>query len=140
MTVPASAYLDHQGYETVDIDAEATALTAMGMTVLRWGVHAVTGKRIALLSDGVASKIELMEVDAVTGALDHCAFAVPELGEAHARAVNNGCEEDREPFRLEAAKARTSFVRTPAGRLIQLVQYDEDSSDRAPWDQPTWSG
>lgn len=29
--------------------------------------------------------------------------------------------------------ARTSFVRSPGGRLIQLVQYDDDSPDRAPW-------
>lgn len=136
MTLPASSILDHQGIETADIDADVAAFTAAGMTVLRWGTHAVTGKRIALLCDGLASKIELMEVDAVTGALDHCAFAVSDLRTEHARSLGGGSVEERAPFRLAAARALTSFIRTPAGRLVQLVQYDEDSPDRAPWGAP----
>lgn len=133
MTHPAFLFLDHQGFESADIDADVETLVVLGMTLMRWGCHAVTGKRIALLHDGVASKIELIEVDVISGALDHTAFVVDDLATAHSRAVDAGCIEDRPPFRLDAARAHTSFVRTTAGTLIQLVQYDESSMDRAPW-------
>lgn len=128
-------FLDHQGFESVDIDADVALLTTLGMTVIRWGMHAVTGKRIALLHDGVASKIELIEVDVATGVLNHTAFAVDHLSNEHAKALNSGCIEERAPFRLDPAQAHTSFVRTSSGALLQLIQYDVHSIDRAPWDR-----
>lgn len=140
MTTPNSPFLDHQGVESVDIESDVAALVALGMTVMRWGVHAVTGRRIALLHDGVASKTELMEVDERIGALDHTAFAVDHLPSAHRAALAAGCAEERPPFRLEAALAHTSFVRAPGGSLVQLVQYDEHSPDRAPWGRPSRPG
>lgn len=126
--------IDHRGTESADIEAEVDFLVnVMGMTLMRWGVHAGTGKRIALLHDAAASKVELMEVDSVTGELDHIAFAVEDLHTAHGQALRAGCTEERGPFRIDAAGADTSFVRTNGGELLQLIRYDADSPDRRPW-------
>lgn len=135
MTDARLPFLDHQGFETLDIDTDVSRLKTLGMTLIRWGTHAVTGKRIALLHDGVASKIELIEVDIATGMLNHTAFAVDQLGIEHTQALASGYIEERAPFRLHAAQAHTSFIRTSAGTLVQLIQYDEYSPDRAPWDR-----
>ncbi|MDV6271227.1 VOC family protein [Rhodococcus globerulus] len=134
MTDTHFPFLDHQGFESLDIDADVSLLKTLGMKLIRWGTHAVTGKRIALLHDDVASKIELIEVDIATGMLNHAAFAVDQLNIEHTKTLDSGCIEERAPFRLDAAQAHTSFVRTRAGTLIQLVQYDGHSLDRAPWD------
>lgn len=134
MTDTNFPFLDHQGLESVDIDTDVSLLQTLGMTLIRWGTHAVTGKRIALLHDGVASKIELIEVDIATGILNHTAFAVDDLNIEHTQALDSGYIEERPPFRLDAAHAHTAFIRTSAGTLIQLVQYDAHSPDCAPWD------
>lgn len=138
--VPSGFLLDHHGRETLDIDNDVAALTAIGMTLIRWGRHVATGKRIALLHDGVASKIELMEVDGLTGRLDHIAFAVDDLVNAQGKALSGAFTEELPPFRIEAAGAWSSFVRSASGTLIQLIRYDHDSPDRAPWNSlPTVS-
>ena len=64
MTGPlAGAVLDHVGTEETDIDARVGFLVELlGFQVLRWGVHVVTGRRIAMLADPRGTKLELMEV------------------------------------------------------------------------------
>jgi hypothetical protein len=121
--------LDHQGVESTAIDADVRLHEALGLELLRWGVHVRTGLRVALLHDGHGGKLELMEVAARTGDLDHLAYRVPELPAAHAVALAAGNTEVTPPFRLEAARADSSFVRSPGGGLVQLIAYDPGSPD-----------
>jgi hypothetical protein len=122
--------VDHTGWETLDIEGEAEFLSAsLGMYLIRWGMHAETGLRIALLDDGFASKVELIEVPELTGRYAHTALLVADVAAAHRELLERGCTEQRAPFHLEAAGAVTSFVQTPPGRLIQLIRYEADSAD-----------
>jgi len=126
--------LDHQGLESVDIDDEVRFLVGtMGMTLIRWGEHGLTGRRVAMLHDGVASKLELIEVAEATGDYAHTAFVADDLVATHAAALQGGCTQERPVFRIDAAGADSTFVRTKAGALVQLIHYDEGSPDRAPW-------
>lgn len=85
-----------------------------------------------MLADPDGGKVELIEVEAVTGELAHVAYGADgpaDLDAAHAALLHAGCTELDPPFRLEPAKARTSFVRDAAGRRVQLIAYDPDSPD-----------
>ena len=122
--------LDHQGIESTDIDADVAFLVGTaGMTLIRWGVHALTGRRIAMLHDGAAAKLELIEVDVAAGEFAHTAFAVDDLDAAHARAIADGAVELRAPFRIEAARATSGMLRAAGGSVLQLIRYDPDSPD-----------
>jgi hypothetical protein len=132
--VPAANRLDHYGVESADIEGEvAFQQEVLGMTLMRWGTHALTGLRIAMLHDGRASKLEVIEVAAVNRALEHTAYATDDLPADYERALAGGATADRPPFRLEPALADSAFVRSRAGLLIQLICYDQDSPDRRPW-------
>ncbi|RZS82676.1 hypothetical protein EV189_3071 [Motilibacter rhizosphaerae] len=122
--------LDHVGTEEADIDARVRFLTqVLGHRLLRWGTHVVTGRRIAMLADPAGMKLELMEVDAVRGELDHVAYRVPDVDAAHAALLASGCTEIRAPFDLLAARARSSLLAEPTGSRLQLVAYAPDSPD-----------
>ncbi len=125
--------LDHYGQESADIDGDVRAYQALGMAVARWGTHVGTGGRIALLHDGVAAKIELIEVDKVTGEMDHTAFAVDDLTAARSAALDQGFTEVTPVNRIEAARAFSCFIRSASGPLVQLISYDSCSPDIAPW-------
>lgn len=130
---PTGCLIDHLGRESSDIDSDVRAFVGVGMSLIRWGVHAVTGLRIALLHDGVASKVELIEVTEMTGALDHVAYAVDDLDRWRTIAVHAGFTEEQGRFRIEAARAWSAFVRSPSGILVQYIQYESGSSDIMPW-------
>lgn len=65
--------------------------------MLRWGIHVVTGRRVAMLADPAGSKLELMEVDELRDDLDHVAYRVRDLDAAHATLLAAGCTELRRP-------------------------------------------
>jgi catechol 2,3-dioxygenase-like lactoylglutathione lyase family enzyme len=125
--------LDHVALEETDIEAAvALHVDVLGFALLRWGRHVATGRRIAMLADPHGGKVELIEVEVVTGELAHIAYRTggpADLDAAHAALLHAGCTELNPPFRLEPAKARTSFVRDAAGRRVQLIAYDPDSPD-----------
>lgn len=126
----SGAVFDHVGTEEIDIDSRVRFLTeVLGHRVLRWGTHVVTGRRIAMLADPAGVKLELMEVDALLGALDHVAYRVPDVDAAHADLLAAGCAELRTPFDLTAAKARSSLLQEPTGARLQLISYAPDSPD-----------
>lgn len=126
--------VDHIGIETIDIDADVTSLTeVMGLTVWRWGVHTMTGGRIAMLHDGRATKLELIEVDRIDGRLAHVAFGSADVRRDCLAAVDRGVASIVEPFRIEAAAATSALLRGSGSTLIQLIQYDSDSPDVDPW-------
>ena len=128
--MPIDAVLDHVGSEETDLDARVRFLTeVLGHRVLRRGTHVVTGRRIVLLADPAGTKLELMEVDALRGELDHVAYRVPDVDAAHAELRAAGCTELRAPFDLAAAKARSSLLQEPTGARLQLVSYAPDSPD-----------
>lgn len=133
MTGPlAGAVLDHVGTEETDIDARVGFLVELlGFRVLRWGVHVVTGRRIAMLADPRGTKLELMEVVERTGELDHVAYRVADVDAAHALLVAAGCTEERAPFDIPPARARSSLLREAAGHRLQLISYREGSPDLA---------
>jgi catechol 2,3-dioxygenase-like lactoylglutathione lyase family enzyme len=125
--------LDHVALEETDIEsAVALHVDVLGFELLRWGRHVATGRRIAMLADPAGGKVELIEVEVVTGELAHVAYRTGEpadLDAAHVALLHAGCTELNPPFRLGPAKARTSFVRDAAGRRVQLIAYDPDSPD-----------
>jgi predicted enzyme related to lactoylglutathione lyase len=128
--VPIDAVLDHLGTEETDLDARVRFLTeVLGHRVLRWGTHVVTGRRIAMLADPAGTKLELMEVDALCGELDHVAYRVPDVDSAHAELRAAGCTEMRPPFDLPGARARSSLQQEPTGARLQLISYAPDSQD-----------
>lgn len=133
MTGPlAGAVLDHVGTEEPDIDARVGFLVeVLGFRVLRWGVHVVTGKRIAMLADPRGTKLELMEVAERTGELDHVAYRVADVDAAHACLLASGCTEERAPFDIAPARARSSLLLEAAGHRVQLISYRPDSPDLA---------
>jgi hypothetical protein len=107
----------------------------MGLIVWRWGIHALSGGRIAMLHDGAATKIELIEVARLDGRLAHIAFASDDVAADCLVAVGRGATCVAAPFRIEAAAA-TSALLTGAGAgsiLAQLIQYDPGSTDLDPW-------
>jgi predicted enzyme related to lactoylglutathione lyase len=126
----AGAVLDHVGTEEPDIDARVGFLVgALGFRVLRWGVHVVTGQRIAVLADPRGTKLELMEVAERTGELEHVAYRVADVDTAHAALLETGCTEERAPFEIPPALARSSLLREPAGHRLQLISYRPGSPD-----------
>lgn len=126
------AVLDHVGTEESDIDGRVDFLVdVLGFRVLRWGQHVVTGRRIAMLADPGGTKLELMEVEERGGELDHVAYRVGDVDAAHAVLLAAGCTELQAPFEIEAARARSSLVREPAGHTLQLICYRPDSPDLA---------
>lgn len=133
MTGPlAGAVLDHVGTEEPDIDGRVGFLVEMlGFRVLRWGVHVVTGRRIAMLADPRGTKLELMEVPERTGELDHVAYRVTDVDAAHACLLATGCTEERAPFEIPPAMARSSLLREAAGHRLQLISYQAGSPDLA---------
>jgi catechol 2,3-dioxygenase-like lactoylglutathione lyase family enzyme len=129
MTV-VDAVLDHVGTEEPDIEGRVAFLVdVLGHRVLRWGSHAVTGRRIVLLADPAGTKLELMEVDERRGELDHVAYRVPDVDAAHAALLSAGCTELRPPSDLAAARARSSLVQEPSEHRLQLISYAPDSPD-----------
>jgi hypothetical protein len=88
----------------------AFLVDCLGRRVLRWGIHVVTGCRVAMLADPAGSKLELMEVDELRDDLDHVAYRVRDLDAAHATLLAAGCTELRRPFGLGAAVARCSLA------------------------------
>jgi catechol 2,3-dioxygenase-like lactoylglutathione lyase family enzyme len=133
MTGPlAGAVLDHVGTEEPDIDARVGFLVGLlGFRVLRWGVHVVTGRRIAMLADPRGTKLELMEVAERTGELEHVAYRVADVDAAHACLLAAGCTEERPPFDIPPARARSSLLREAAGHRLQLISYEPGSPDIA---------
>lgn len=52
MSSHQGAILGHVTIETTDIDGDVAVMTqTLGLTEVRWGVHVLTGKRIAMLVD-----------------------------------------------------------------------------------------
>ncbi|MQA34307.1 VOC family protein [Modestobacter roseus] len=131
MTGPlAGAVLDHVGTEETDIDGRVGFLVeVLGFRVLRWGTHVVTGMRIAMLADPAGTKLELMEVAERTGELEHVAYRVADVDAAHALLLAAGCTEERAPFDIPPAAARSSLVREAAGHRLQLIAYRPGSPD-----------
>jgi 4-hydroxyphenylpyruvate dioxygenase-like putative hemolysin len=121
---------DHAGLESLDIEADVALHTgALGMRLIRWGVHAMTGGRMAMLIDSRGVKVELIEVAEITGALAHTAFQVADLAEALAGAEAAGATTVDTPFRIDAARADSCSVAAPGGAPIQLIHYRSDSPD-----------
>jgi hypothetical protein len=135
MTTPNPRFLlDHHALETTNIDADVEFFQrTMHMRLIRWGSHVQTRRRIALLQDGHAAKIELIDVDQVTGELAHTAFLVEDLATAHQSILDDETiHEIRPPFRLAPAKAECSLLRSRTSRTVQLITYDHDSPDLLP--------
>ena len=124
------AVLDHVAIETTDIDADVAVMTqTLGLTAVRWGVHVLTGKRIAMLGDATGMKLELIETPMPTGSLAHIAFEVRDVEAAAATAVGVGCLSEIALMRIPAAGASISQVRTTAGTGLQFIVYDAGSPD-----------
>ncbi|AQA03305.1 hypothetical protein BVC93_13765 [Mycobacterium sp. MS1601] len=145
MTLP----FDHAGIESLDIEADVALYTlAMGLRLVRWGSHRTTGRRIAMMHDGMGVKLELIEVAVRDGAWAHIAFRSSDVATDHDRAVAAGFLSVQGCTRIEPALATTAFVRSPSGTLVQLIQYDDASPDlvtpegvtTAPWRCPTTGG
>jgi len=126
--------LDHVALAVPDLEAAVGRHVALlGHRVLRRGTHVVTGAGIAMLAGVDGAKVELIEGSDPD--LAHVAYRAADraaLDAAHARLCAAGYAELSAPFRLEPARAWTSFVRDPAGHRVQLVVYDPDSPDLVP--------
>ncbi|RBY86817.1 VOC family protein [Blastococcus sp. TF02A-26] len=132
MAVPLALPLDHTGLETSRIEADVAGYAALGARLIRWGLHAPTGGRIAMLRAPGGTKIELIEVHDGDGTWAHTAFLVTDpddLAGTHDRLVAAGLVEVRPPFAIPAARAESSFLRTPGGSSIQLIAYHPGSPD-----------
>ena len=124
--------LDHVATEEPDIEARVRFLVdVLGLRLLRWGRHTVSGGRIAMLADPLGTKIELIEVAERRGEYDHVAWRVPDVDAAHAGLLAAGCTELRAPSDLAAARARTSMLREATGGRLQLIAYRPGSPDLA---------
>jgi catechol 2,3-dioxygenase-like lactoylglutathione lyase family enzyme len=126
--------LDHVALAVPGLDAAvARHVDLLGYRLLRRGTHVVTGGGIAMLAGAGGAKVELIEGSDPD--LAHVAYRAAEpaaLDAAHARLCAAGYVELSAPFRLEPARARTSFLSDPAGHRVQLVAYDPDSPDLVP--------
>lgn len=130
MTSHPRAVLDHVAVETTDIDADVTVMTrTLGLTAVRWGVHMLTGSRIAILGDSTGMKLELIETQTPNGSLAHIAFEVTDVETAAAGAVVVGCLGEISLVRIPAAMASVSQVRSTAGTALQFIRYDVGSPD-----------
>ena len=130
--------LDHVATEEPDVEARVRFLVdVLGLRLLRWGRHTVSGGRIAMLADPLGTKVELIEVAERRGEYDHVAWRVPDVDAAHAGLLAAGCTELRAPSELAAAQARTSMLREGTGGRLQLIAYRAGSPDlAAPLDCP----
>jgi catechol 2,3-dioxygenase-like lactoylglutathione lyase family enzyme len=124
---------DHAGIETSSIEGDVRVyVEAFGLRRIRWGTHSLTGRRIAMLSDGQGVKLELIEVREPTPRpLAHVAFRTADLEGAHAGAIAAGCRGEGETRRIDAARAMAAMVRLPTGGLVQLIRYEPGSPDLA---------
>jgi 4-hydroxyphenylpyruvate dioxygenase-like putative hemolysin len=130
VTTHHGAVLDHVAIETTDIEADVAVLTqTLGLTELRWGVHVLTGKRIAMLGDSTGMKLELIETPTPDGSLAHVAFEVPDVGAAAAAAIGAGCLSETGLLRIPAAMASVAQVRSTAGTALQFIRYEAGSPD-----------
>lgn len=128
-----SLVLDHVALVVPALDAAVVRhVGLLGHRLLRRGTHVATGGGIAMLADAGGGRTELIE--GTDPDLAHVAYRASDpaaLDAAHTRLCGAGYVELAAPFRLEPARARTSFLRDPDGHRIQLVAYDPDSPDLA---------
>jgi hypothetical protein len=130
MTPRPTAVLDHIAVETVDIDGDVAVMTrTLGLTTVRWGIHVLTGKRIAMLVDRTGMKLEMIETPSPDGSLAHIAFEVADVESAEATAVKAGCLGGVGLIRIPAAAAVATQVRSTAGTAFQFIRYEAGSPD-----------
>jgi catechol 2,3-dioxygenase-like lactoylglutathione lyase family enzyme len=130
MSSHQGAILDHVAIETTDIDGDVAVMTqTLGLTEVRWGIHVLTRKRIAMLGDSTGMKLELIETPTPNGSLAHIAFEVPDVEAAAAAAVGVGCLSEIALARIPAAMASVSQVRSTAGTGLQFILYEAGSPD-----------
>ena len=130
--LPGLRRLYHVGLTVPDLEQATTFLVdVLGLRLLRWGRHTLSGGRIAMLADPLGTKVELIEVAERRGEYDHVAWRVPDVDAAHAGLLAAGCTELRAPADLSAAQARTSMLREATGGRLQLIAYRPGSPDLA---------
>lgn len=128
MTLP----FDHAGIETASLEQDVRLFVeALGLHLIRWGTHSLTGGRIAMLRDDHDVKLELIEVLEPRGDLAHLAFRTADLSTARTQALAAGCLAEGDVRRIDAAKATSAMLRTPSGALVQLICYEPGSPDLA---------
>ncbi|MDF1479317.1 VOC family protein [Leifsonia sp. H3M29-4] len=122
--------VDHVALEVADFDTRIAMLERLGMRVQRIGRKLDDpNRRIAMVGDGSGFKLELIEAD--TDGHSHIAFYADDLERTFAEltADDGGFAPVREPARLVPAKGDTAVVVEPGGLRIQLIRYDDDSTD-----------
>jgi 4-hydroxyphenylpyruvate dioxygenase-like putative hemolysin len=132
-----SSRIDHIALRTPDFDGTIALLErSCGLRLLRIGVVAATGQRIAMIGDGTGMKLELIDAaDALGLSFAHIAFCVDDVDAAYQAMIAAEWASKKPPRDLPPAQARTALVSDAARSLdVQLISYDPASPDVKEWD------